>query len=198
MTARKIKIESTECFCRFWIGMHQMRTVIQEDFKTALQEVDLLLSLVAPTAADKTGTAPFCSIFTLQLRHMHLAQENLLLSIIPKFRNSGQCWGLPATTMQKDERLPVRMYTLTKAIRVGLGDAMLDSLISNFSNSLVYHMPFIFELGFLLMATANLSLFCKWRHLIITRNVLDLTLCPLSCSCECHLCLIVVSFLQRM
>jgi Asp-tRNA(Asn)/Glu-tRNA(Gln) amidotransferase A subunit family amidase len=66
-----------------------MRTVIQEDFKTALQEVDLLLSLVAPTAADKTGTAPFCSIFTLQLRHMHLA-ENLLLSIIPKIRNSGQ------------------------------------------------------------------------------------------------------------
>ena len=35
--------------------MHQMRTVIQEDFKTALQEVDLLLSLVAPTAADMTG-----------------------------------------------------------------------------------------------------------------------------------------------
>jgi hypothetical protein len=59
-----------------------------------------------------------------------------------------------------------------------LGDARLDSFISIFSNSLVYYMPFVYELGFLLMATVNLSLFCKWRHLMITRNVLDLTLCP--------------------
>ena len=58
-----------------------MRTVIQEDFKTALQEVDLLLSLVAPTAADMTGTAPFCSIFTLQLA----------VKFRPEIQNSDQC-----------------------------------------------------------------------------------------------------------
>lgn len=36
-------------------GMSQVRTLIQQDFKNAMQDVDLLLSPAAPTAAYKIG-----------------------------------------------------------------------------------------------------------------------------------------------
>jgi Asp-tRNA(Asn)/Glu-tRNA(Gln) amidotransferase A subunit family amidase len=50
---------------------NQVRTVIQQDFKSALQEVDLLISPVAPTAAYQIGISWLC---LLHLSHMDKLQ----------------------------------------------------------------------------------------------------------------------------
>jgi hypothetical protein len=127
--------------------MHQGRTVIQKDFKNGLQEVDLLLSPVTPTAADKIGTAPFCSI-------LHF---NLLLSSYQKFKIVVNAEGFQRPPCKKMSGCPLDCKALTncldvsycrRAIRLGLGDARLDSFISNFSNPLVYHIHSSSNWGF--------------------------------------------------